>query len=448
MTETRVNHEIRAGRHRTVAVATEVAPKLKGRHRIPRHESTRALTTGAIALTGNGGLTSALGVVFWLLATHLFPPSEVGRGSSLVAALMSVSAFAQLNYSRSLSGLLPRATVRPVRLLTRVYLVTCGVSVCAGAAFAILAPHLSRGYSYIGGSVVFVAVFALATVVWTIFTLEDTVLATVRRAAIVPIENGAFGILKVAMLIALAALGIHSMTIFTSWVAPLPLIVIPINIYLFRQAVPNAVIALSGPPPVASFVRYDYAGSLAWLMSTLPLPVLVTGFLGPTAGAAFYVPFTIATSVDLIALNVGNTLTAEIARADGVLTPQAAQFLRRVLLAVAAVAILGFACSPWILALFGGHYRAASTWVLRLLMLAVLPRTAMFLGVATARGQARGPLIVVIQTVAALGTLGVGLPLIMISGPFGLALAWLAASVAAASVVAFRIRLRFTFRWI
>ena len=86
----------------------------------------------------NGGLTAALGVVYWLVAARAFSQADVGRGSTLVAALWTVSGLAQLNYARSLSGLVPKAGSQVVNMLTRVYLRVGLASVVGGLAFAFL----------------------------------------------------------------------------------------------------------------------------------------------------------------------------------------------------------------------------------------------------------------------------------------------------------------------
>ena len=72
-------------------------------------EANRALTRGGIALISNSALTSILGLAYWLVAVHLMGRADLGRGSALLAALLTVSALAQINYSRALPGLLPRA---------------------------------------------------------------------------------------------------------------------------------------------------------------------------------------------------------------------------------------------------------------------------------------------------------------------------------------------------
>src|SRR5580658_8427403 len=98
-------------------------------------EVHRTLTRDAIALISNSGLTSILGVVYWLVAAHIMSRTDLGRGSALLSALWTVSALAQLNYARAIPGLLPMARGKATRRLGKIYTQVVVLSVAAGLAF-------------------------------------------------------------------------------------------------------------------------------------------------------------------------------------------------------------------------------------------------------------------------------------------------------------------------
>ena len=279
----------------------------------PGHaEAHRALTRGGIALISNSLLTSILGVVYWLIAAHVMGRADLGTGSSLLSALWAVSALAQLNYARALPGLLPRARSGATRLVARVYIRVIALSIVLGLAFAIVAPHISRNFGYTSGVPAFLILFAVSVPLYSVFCLEDSVLATVRQAVIIPFENGTFGVLKIVLLCVLALF--HSirasMVIVASWVLPLIFIVVPINVYLLRRGIPQAINTF--PENVTSeegkWVRYDFAGYIFWLLGTIPLPIVALTVLGPVSAAVFYVPYTIVVSIDTLTLNMTSSL--------------------------------------------------------------------------------------------------------------------------------------------
>jgi hypothetical protein len=394
---------------------------------------TRALARGGLALLANSGLTAALGVAFWLVAARILTTTAVGRGSALISALWTVSGLCQLNYARSLSGLIPSAT-RPRRLLASVYGLTAALSFAGGIVTAFALPRAAAGFGYLRGNMLFTASFVGAVVLWTIFSLEDAALTSVRRATIIPFENGMYGVLKLACLFALWRFGYKTgLTLFISWIIPLTVIVIPVNLFLFLRAVPMSV----SPPRqrvshAQPWVRYDFAGYLLWLAGTLPLPLLVTISVGASTAASFYVPFSIASSIDLLSLNLGNTLTAELSRAHGVMTPAIRSHMRRIWIAVGALSVTLCVMAPEMLQVFGDKYRIGGTVILRIFMIAALPRSVLFLGIAVHRSRNQGRAILLLQAISSLGTLALGLALARPFGATGIALGWLAASCLAA----------------
>ena len=377
-------------------------------------DAHRALTRSGVALISNSVLTSGLGVIYWLLAAHLMPRAELGQGSSLLSAMWTISALAQLNYMRSLPGLLPRARAGADRVLARIYVHVIVASIFAGLAFALVAPRVSMTFHYLTSIPGFAVLFALSVPIYSIFCIEDAVLATVRRAGIIPFENTAYGVLKLVSLVGLVvAAGVgglaHGTAITVSWVLPLIVIVIPINVFLFWRAVPRAAADFPPvPPKQGTWLRYDFAGYLFWLVGTLPLPVIVIAILGPVQTAAFYVPFTIATAIEVMTLNLGNSLTAEMSRTRGRFTAATVLFTWRVWVLTAALSIGLVVAAPYVLDLFGSDYRTAATSIFRLLMLAALPRSVLFLGIAatraraaSARARVSGGLILVLQAALA-----------------------------------------------
>lgn len=408
------------GRHARSAIAPASAEHA---------QVTRALARGGVALFANSGLTAILGVAFWVLAARILTAATVGRGSALVSVLLTVSGLCQLNYARSLSGLIPLAA-RPRKLLANVYGLTAAISLAAGLAFALILPHATADFHYLDRNVLFVVTFVISVALWTIFTLEDTVLTSVRRATILPFENGAYGLLKLVCLFVLWSIGYRtSIALFISWVLPLVAVIIPINLFLFLRAVPASTSRPDARQKRSeSWVRYDFAGYLLWLAGTLPLPVLVLIAVGPAKSASFYVPFTIAIAIDLLSLNLGNSLTAELSRSHGLITPATRTYLRRAWLAIGVLSAVLYFMAPQVLGIFGDKYRVQGTIILQILAISVLPRSVLFLGIAILRSRRDGRAIFLLQEISALGTLGIGSVLARSMGAVGMALGWLIAS--------------------
>jgi hypothetical protein len=325
------------------------------------------------------------------------------------------------------------------------------LGIVLGVAFALLAPLFGSKFSFVTALPAFALLFVLSVPLYSIFSLEDAVLATVRRAVIIPFENSTFGVLKIMLLFALVLF--HSMpsslAIVASWMLPLVFIIIPINIYLFRRGVPQAVNTFpeSLTRAEGTWVRYDFVGYLFWLLGTLPLPVVAVIVLGPVSTAVFYISFTIATAIDVLSLNLGNQLTAEMSRARGEFREPAILFIWRVWGAIAALSIGMIAMAPYVLDIFGAQYRSAGTTVFRVLLLAALPRSILFLSIAATRARAAaanerrsGLVILFLQATTCILTWAISLLTMHLLGILGMALGWTIASAIGACIAIVTVR--------
>ena len=61
------------------------------------------------ALVASSGLTSVLGLVYWLMAARLYTPQAVGVSAALISAMTLLANLAQLNLKSALNRFLPRA---------------------------------------------------------------------------------------------------------------------------------------------------------------------------------------------------------------------------------------------------------------------------------------------------------------------------------------------------
>jgi hypothetical protein len=276
----------------------------------------RVVMRSAYAIALNGGVDAGLGVAYWVLATRLYAPATVGRNASLVAALLTFSSVAQLNYARSLSGLLPRSGRGASRLLRRVHGLTSVIGIVMGGLFLIIVPHLNEAFDFVEDPWWIIPGLAVSAAVWCIFSLQDTALASLHYAHVVPIENACYGIAKITGLWGLHAAGAGTWAIFASFMLPLVACIIPVNAFLFSRALHTLPEAPEPVRAVPRWVRLDFEGYLISRFVTRPLSILVLATNGAQAAAAAYMAFTIATSLDLLSLGIGNSLTAELARTD------------------------------------------------------------------------------------------------------------------------------------
>jgi O-antigen/teichoic acid export membrane protein len=401
------------------------------------------LLVSAYSLMANTAVTSLLGFGFWILAARLYPARVVGRDAALIAGLVELSSICQLNLPNALVRFLPRLRATAARALGAAYVVSGIAALVIGTAFILVAPLISDDLRVVMRPASIAAVYVVSLVVWGCFTLQDAALTALRRSYWVPIENGVYGVLKLAALPILLVAGTGH-AVFLAWVIPVALLVLPINWLLFRRLLPvhvetdraadSAVMRL-GRRRLISFVAQDYGGTVLARASTTILPLLVVAVLGAQENAYFYVPFTIAVAFDMLFYGVGTSLVVEGAVAEHRIRALAATVVRRFTVVLIPGAVVLALAAPLILLPFGPDYVREGTPVLRLLAIASLFRGVItfYEAVARVRGTGRSILAceLALMTLLLAGTAVLAHPL----GLRGVGLAWLGASALVAAAV-------------
>jgi O-antigen/teichoic acid export membrane protein len=403
------------------------------------------LISSAYSLMANGALTAALGVVFWVVAARLYDPVQVGRDAALIAVMLELSTICQLNMANAITRFLPSLQRGTASALLRAYAVSGIAAAVGGLAFLLLVPRIATGFDFLHDHWRLGVLYVVALVAWGWFALQDAALTAVRRAVWVPVENGVFGILKLAALPALLAVGAAD-GVFLAWMLPVLMLIVPVNAFLFRAAIPehlsrhrpagSAVLARLGRRGLVRFMAQDYAATVLALAPSAFLPVLIVALLGPGPNAYFYIPYTMVGAFNMLFFTASTSLVVEGALAEHRIRAMAERIARRFALIVVTGTTLMIAAAPLILLPFGEDYVRESSSVLRLLALGCVFYAAVALYVAIVRVQGRSSGILLVQALKLPLLLGGAVAL---SGPFGIegvALAWLGSIAIVAVAVA------------
>lgn len=393
-----------------------------------------------LALVASSALSSAVGLLYWVVAARLFPPDVLGVNSVAVSTLMMLGTVAQLNMTYALLRFVPVAGTAARRLVGYGYLVGAGVAGLAGCGFAIGAPVWAPELVDVAGHGALVVFFTVAVPLWAIFVMQDFVLTATGRATTVPVISLIFSVLKIVLLGAAAYVAIPG-GVALSWVAATLLMVVAVNAWLLLRVVPahgRATADRAVPVTVrgvARFVRADYAGAVFWQAALFGMPVLVLARLGPEAAAAYGIAWTIAQSLYTVASGMGQSTVAHTA-ADPSRVEQARRaMVRRTLMLVGPAAAVLAVGAPVILRIFGAHYAEEASLALVLAALSAVPNVVTASTVSAARIRQRmGVLFAVPASVATL--MGVLSWLLMpLLGITAVGLAWLVAQCVVAGAI-------------
>jgi O-antigen/teichoic acid export membrane protein len=416
-----------------VVVAVARVKDLVNGWRSPQHRD-------GLALVVSSGMSSAVGLLYWVLAAQMFPADVVGVNAVAVSSLMLVGGIAHLNMSHALLRFVPVAGTAARRLVVLGYLVAVTLSGLAGAGFAVGAMWWAPELVEIAGYGTLIAFFAVSCPVWTLFSLQDYVLTAVGRATAVPIENLVFSVLKIGLLVAVTLAALPG-GIALSWVVATALIVLPINLWLLIRLLPahgrktaeRAVPITVGA--VGRFIGADYVGALFWQAAMMGLPVLVLGRLGAEAAAAYNMVWQFGLALYMVPSGMGQSMIAHNAADPAQVHKARRETVRRGLMLVVPVALVLALGAPLVLALFGPHYAATGTGALALIALSAIPNVVTAAATSTARVRQRRGVQFGVPTSLSVLTIGLAWVLMPHLGVLAVGLAWFTAQCCVATVV-------------
>ena len=402
---------------------TPASPKKDG-WRAPQHRD-------GIALVLSSGVSSVIGLLYWVLAARLFDPTTVGLNSTAVSAMTLIGSAAHLNMGNAMLRFVPVAGRRAGVLVAACFGIGVGVAAVAGLVFAlgsgVWAAELVDAFGY-PALIVF---FLVSTPIWTVFVLQDAALTAIKRANVVLLENFVFSVLKIVFLAAAAWLALAG-GIALSWVVATTVSVIAVNVWLARTV--RRMSAAAGPPlepitvrDIGGFVRADYAGNVCWQAAVFGLPLVVLARIGPEGAATFGVVWQIAFALYLVPIGMGKSMVAHAAGRRGAAALARRSMERKTLMLIVPAAFVAAAASFLVLSLFGRTYAETGSLLLVLLAASAIPNVVTQSTIWSARVQRRGPVLFGLPAALSAMVIGGSWVLLPVMGVAGPGVAWLVA---------------------
>jgi O-antigen/teichoic acid export membrane protein len=420
----------------------DVAKLVLGPVRRLRRELRDPLLRNGYALIVNVGVTSVLGLIYWVLAARFYSAAEVGLAVSAINLMQFLAGVGgQLSFQSALTRFIPHAGKDSTRLAIISYTLAGG----AGAVVSVLylvATHIPvLGVPVVLGKTWILSVALGGSVtVWCVFALQDAVLTGIRQAIWIPVENGSYGIAKIFVLIALAHVT-RQYGIFASWTIPAFVALFPVNWLIFGRLLPRHVARERHKETTVTlrsmsrFMGGDYLGTVFFMGIGAILPLLILARLGKPDAGYFGEAYVIVYALDLITVNLGVALMVEGAIDRAALRSAAATVVRRIALIVVPAVLVLVAFAPLVLSVFGHNYAVHGSGLLRLLALAVLFKAVTSLYIALSRVERRVSRIAIAQGTLFFSIVALSWLLMGHLGLAGVGVAYLISQVAVAAVL-------------
>jgi len=385
------------------------------------------LYSSSYALLTNTAGTTIVGVAYWAVAAHLYTRQEVGRSSAIISALILLSNFAQLNMVNTLPRFVPTVGRSAGRLIAYSYGASAIGALAGALAFVAVLPRISSQWHFLGDSPALTLAFVAGAVVWGVFALQDAALLSLRHPVMVPAENFVYGACKLLLLF-LLALCSPSAGIFFSWVIPLAVTVPGVNWLIFRRylkiRVPAQALNKVHAREVLRYASVDYLGSVLGQAYGNLLPLLVLSILGPALNGFFYIAWTIASGLGLVAGNFSAALLIEGTAAPNRLAELTRGMLARCVIVTTFGALLIFFAAHPILDVYGAGYAGHAASLLGLLALGAVPNSVVVVSFSLDRIAGRVGRAGLIRLALTLLVLGGSWVLVKRIGIDGVAFAW------------------------
>ena len=382
-----------------------------------------------LALVLSSGLSSAVGLGYWVLVARLFSPTEAGINSAALATLNMLGGIAHLNMQNALLRFVPVAGPRSTRLVALGYAAAVTSAFVIGTVFALGAPWWAPEMVGVAGLGALVVFFAVGTPLMALFDVQDNLLTGLRKAMVVPVENLVFSLLKVGLLVLAAVVAIPG-GISLSWIVATAVAVAAISLWVFGRVLPRHAATTPQTEDVtvraiARFAGADYAGSIFWQAAIYGLPLLILARLDAPDAATYQIVWTMTMAVYLVATGMTQSMVAHAATDPASANEARRATTKRVLiLTVPAVAVLTLGAYP-ILAIFGEHYSSTGTGALVFAALSALPNVVTASALAAARVQRRMRVLLGVPAAIAIIVIGMSWAVAPVWGLTGIGASWL-----------------------
>jgi len=378
------------------------------------------LATGFIAL---------FGFVFWVLVARSFDSTTVGLATTLISMSSLLSLLGLAGFDTIFVRFLPKAERKNDQINSGL-IISAMASAIVAALFCLAIPILVPKLDFVDHSALFLASFVVVTILSTWNTLTNSILVAFKKTSAILVINIFFSAIKMCLPFVIHRGG--PMTIF-DFVGIAQITNVALSIAVLMKYFGYKPRLKVHTDIIKQTFRYGSAVYWANIFNLLPdsaLPLIVIDKLGASAAAYFYVAFTIANLLYTIAFSTAQVVLAEASSDDeSRLLLNLRQGLKVIasLMVPAVVALV--IVSPYILGVFGQHYRSGATSLLRIMSISGLAiMLSSSLGVFF---KVRGYLKAILVTTAS-NALVIILLSIVLAKPWGLSgigWAWLTGSI-------------------
>jgi O-antigen/teichoic acid export membrane protein len=336
------------------------------------------LYRNAYALIGSNLLTAFSGYVFWIIAARRFSDESIGITSAIFSAMMLIGLISDLGFGVGLIRFLP--TMQSIWegnfFINRTFTMRLLFVTIVTAIFLAGIPWWTPGLTSLNQQSTLWLTFLFFVILNGIFTLSSSVFVALRRAIFVFLSALIFNAIKLILVVVSPSLSEIFILLFSVTLALLVTIIVELFIFMpkVREGYkPKINFHFSRSSDFLTYSASNQAANILIQLPVLVLPLLVINFLGPQANARFYVAFMTAGLLRTAGLSISQSAFAESSNDSVNLFKNIRSSLWLSFLIIALGGLIIYFLAPWILFSFGKEYSEQGTYILRWLIISVIP---------------------------------------------------------------------------
>jgi O-antigen/teichoic acid export membrane protein len=357
------------------------------------------MTMNSLYLMLNTGLMASSGFLFWIVTTHLFSTSDVGKGSALISGANLIAQLALLGLNTGMSRFLPAARNRNALISSGVALVAAAGALGA-IVYVLLTPLVAPALAFVGKNLLFTIGFAGFTGAIAVNSLTDNVFIALRKAKYTVLVDGVIGGFgKIALAFVVAGAGAYGLFLASS----LALVFAAIASLLLILMVLRVRVDLREPlralKPLLRFSGANYAANIISIVVGLVSSIILLDRLGATSTGYYFVVLQMVQIVYTAGIALEQTFLTEGSRPGADIPALRRRALRLLALFFVVSATFMIVIGRWLLLAFGRSYYQHGYTILIILVLAAGPLSVNYWSVTVLRLAGKLRAIIVISVV-------------------------------------------------
>jgi O-antigen/teichoic acid export membrane protein len=233
-----------------------------------------------------------LGFFFWMVATRLYNPGDIGIISAILSSMTLIASLSTIGLPAALTFYLPIYRQDAGKIINSCLIISIIISIIFSMIFLLslmLAPELKVALGDLKLSLIFI----ITSIVTTMSLLMSGMFVAGRRSSFQMAKENVFSIVKIFLLVLFSSLG--AIGIFISWSFGLIIATI-IGLYLLFKLW-KYIPTISFDPIVKNMAHFSIGTYIAGIMGSFPrlvFPIIIVRMISADATGYFFIAMMIA----------------------------------------------------------------------------------------------------------------------------------------------------------